>query len=167
MSVISSNNLKQINWSAIIMFALAFWLSGSLILDFVLIPGLSLSGMMAEGGFASAGFLIFGIFNHIELVCAALVLTGFLVFFHYHNLNGTQEKWSIVFASLLLMIAIAYTYVFTPQMTSLGLINWINPNQEMPSAMVSMHESYWFLEAVKFILGITLLKWCYRNSCRI
>lgn len=171
MSVISSNNfkqIKQINWSAIIMFALGFWLSGSLILDFVIIPGLSATGMMASEGFASAGFVIFGIFNRLELVCAALVLTGFLVFFHYHNLREKQEIWSVILASILLVIALAYTYIFTPQMTSLGLnLNWVNPTNQMPSAMISMHEAYWLLEAIKFISGVTLLKWCYRNSCRI
>jgi uncharacterized membrane protein len=170
MSVISSNTFKQINWSATIMFALGFWLSGSLILDFVLIPGLSATGMMSQDGFASAGFLIFGIFNRIELVCAALVLTGFLVFSRYHNLNlnQQQERWSVILASLLLVIALVYTYIFTPQMSSLGLeLNWGNPSTEMPAAMVSMHGVYWILEATKFITGLTLLSWCYRNSCQI
>lgn len=168
MSVISNNSLKQINWSAIIMFALGFWLSGSLLLDFVLIPSLSASGMMAEGGFASAGFVIFGIFNRIELVCASLVLTGFLVFSHYHNFNEKQERWSVILSSLLLVITLAYTYIFTPQMTSLALqLNWVNPTNDMPSAMISMHEAYWILEAIKFIVGATLLKWCYRSSCAI
>jgi uncharacterized membrane protein len=168
MSVISNNTFKQINWSGTIMFALGFWLSGSFVLDFILIPSLSASGMMAEGGFATAGFVIFGIFNRIELVCAALVLTGFLVFFLGHNLNPQQERWSIILASLLLVITLAYTYIFTPQMTSLGLeLNWVNPSNEMPKAMISMHGAYWLLESIKFIGGATLLNWCYRNSCRI
>lgn len=165
---INNNNLKQINWSAVIMFALGFWLSASLLLDFVLIPSLSASGMMAQGGFASAGFIIFGVFNRIELVCAALVLTGFLVFSRDHNLTRKQEIWSVILASLLLLIALSYTYIFTPQMTSLGLnLNWVNPSTEMPSAMISMHEVYWLLESIKFIAGATLLNWCYGKSCRV
>jgi hypothetical protein len=150
------------------MFALGFWLSGSFILDFVLIPSLSASGMMAEGSFATAGFVIFGVFNRIEVLCAALVLTGFLVFSYYHNLDEKQQRWSIILASLLFVITLAYTYIFTPQMTSLGLnLNWVNPSKEMPAAMISMHEAYWLLESIKFIGGATLLNWCYRNSCRI
>lgn len=168
MNTISGNLDKKINWSAMIMFALGFWLSGSFILDFVLIPSLSASGMMAEGGFASAGFVIFGIFNHIEVVCAAIVLTGFLVFSHHHNLSEKQERWSVIIASLLLIITLAYTYIFTPQMTSLGLnLNWLNPSTEMPRAMIPMHAFYWLLETIKFFGGAILLKWCYRNSCRI
>jgi hypothetical protein len=168
MGVISNNILKQINWSAMIMFALGFWLSGSLILDFVLIPGLSASGMMSQGGFAGAGFVIFGIFNRVELVCAALVLTGFLAFSHYHNLSQEQERWSVILASLLFIIALAYTYLFTPQMTSLGLqLNLFNGVNEMSPAMISFHEAYWFLELVKLLSGGTLLSWCYRSSCRV
>ncbi len=168
MGVISNNVLKQINWSAMIMFALGFWLSGSLILDFVLIPGLSATGMMSQSGFAGAGFVIFGIFNRVELVCAALVLTGFLAFSHYHNLSQEQERWSVILASLLLIIALAYTYLFTPQMTSLGLqLNLFNGGNVMSPAMISFHEAYLFLELVKFVSGATLLSWCYRSSCRV
>ena len=58
MNKIFSTTHKQINWSAIILFSLGFWISASLVLDFILIPSLSVSGMMAGTDFASAGFLI-------------------------------------------------------------------------------------------------------------
>lgn len=168
MNVISNNTLKQINWSGMIMFALGFWLSCSFLLDFVLIPSLSASGMMAEDGFASAGFMIFGIFNRIELICASFVLTGFLAFSHYHHFTEKQQRWSVILATVLLLITISYTYLFTPQMTSLGLnLNWVNPSTEMPSVMIPMHIVYWLLESIKFIVGVNLLNLCYRNSCRI
>ena len=80
MNALSVRTLKQISWPTIVMFTLGFWLSGSLILDTVIIPSLLAAGMMAESGFASAGYLLFSIFNHIELVCGALVLTGCLIF---------------------------------------------------------------------------------------
>jgi hypothetical protein len=150
------------------MFTLGFWLSSSLVLDFVLIPGLSATGMMSQGGFASAGFVIFGIFNRVELICAAIALTGFLVFSHYHSLTQQQERWSMILASLLFIIALSYTYLFTPQMTSLGLqLNSFNGVGQMPAAMISFHEAYWFLEFIKLLSCATLLRWCYRNSCSL
>ena len=168
MDAISDRGLKQISWSTVVMFALGFWLSGSLILDSVIIPGLFASGMMSQDGFASAGYLIFGIFNRIELLCAALVLTSFLVFRRNHNLTHEQELWSVVLSVLLLAIATIYTYFLTPQMSGLGLqLNIFEPATKMPAEMISMHWFYWILEASKFIAGATLLRWCYRNSCTL
>ncbi len=168
MSVISNNNFKQINWSATVMFALGFWLSGSIVLDFILIPALSAAGMMSSDGFASAAFILFGIFNHIEILCAAIALTGFLAFSHFHSFSPTQERLAIIIASILLVIALVYTYIFTPQMTSLGLnLNWVNSTTVMSSKMIFMHSAYWVLETIKLVGGATLLNWCYGNSCRI
>ena len=166
MNTISERNGKSLNWTTIVMFTLGFWLSASLILDFVMIPGLSLSGMMNQGGFASAGYLIFGCFNRIELICAALVLTGFLVFRRHHTLIHLQERWSVILAGLLLAITLVYTYILTPQMSGLGLqLNQFATTNTMPPAMISLHWGYWVLETIKFIVGVTLLRWCYRDSC--
>ena len=168
MDAISDRGLKQISWSTVVMFALGFWLSSSLILDSVIIPGLSAAGMMTQEGFASAGYLIFGIFNRIELLCAALVLTSFLVFRRNHNLTSQQESWSILLSVLLLTIAIIYTYILTPQMSGLGLpLNLFEPANTMSAEMISMHWVYWILEGIKFLAGATLLRWCYRNSCTL
>lgn len=156
---------KEINWSAIIIFALGFWLSCSLFLDFVLIPALSASGMMAESGFASAGFLIFSIFNRIELVCASLVLTCGFVFSFRHNFDQKKQGFFITFASFLFLIALAYTYLFTPHLSAWGLcLNPFNPSTSMPPALISWHEGYWILEVLKYGLGITLLRWSYNLS---
>ena len=84
MNAVSDPKLNRINWQTVVMFALGFWLSSSLLIDFLIIPGLSAAGMMTQEGFASAGYLIFGIFNRIELLCAALILTGFLVIRRNH-----------------------------------------------------------------------------------
>jgi hypothetical protein len=85
-----------------------------------------------------------------------------------HYLSGQQQKWSIVLASTLLIIALLYTYLFTPQMSALGLsLSFSTPTQIMPQSMAMMHESYWGLEIVKFLVGATLLRWCYRNSCTL
>ncbi|MEA5533942.1 hypothetical protein [Crocosphaera sp. XPORK-15E] len=168
MNAISERRWKFLSWTSIVMFALGFWLSGSLILDFVVIPGLSLSGMMTQGGFASAGYIIFGLFNRIELVCAALVLTGVLVFRRHHTFINLQERWSIILGSVLLLIALIYTYFLTPEMSGFSLeINPFEATNTMPSTMISLHWSYWILEVIKLIIGGTLLSWCYRGSCEL
>ncbi|MGC1248065.1 MAG: hypothetical protein WA865_17760, partial [Spirulinaceae cyanobacterium] len=113
---------KQVNWPAMIMFALGFWLSSSLLLDLVIIPSLSATGMMTQANFASAGYLMFGIFNRVELVCAALVLTSFLVLGRNHNyFSSDKQRWSIILSTLLLAITLTCTYFLTPQMSGLGL----------------------------------------------
>lgn len=155
---------REINWSAIILFTLGFWLSASFVLDFVLIPALSVTGMMSQGGFASAGFVIFGIFNRVELICASLVLTTALVFRSQHYFTERKQFLSIIFSSVLLVIALAYTYVFTPHLTAWGLcLDQFSATQAMPKSMISWHEGYWFLELIKYALAGTLLRWSYQG----
>lgn len=158
------HHYKPINWSAIILFTLGFWLSSSFVLDFVLIPSLSVTGMMSDGDFASAGFVIFGVFNRVELICASLVLTTALVFGSQHYFTQRKQVLSIVFSLILLIIALAYTYVFTPHLTAWGLcLNQFNPSQMMPEGMISWHKGYWVLELVKYALAGTLLRWSYQG----
>ncbi len=166
MNSLSERGLNKIDWPTLVMFVLGFWLSASLLLDLVIIPGLLASGMMTESGFASAGYVIFGIFNRIELLCAAIVLSGALIFRRNHSLTHFHENWSVVLAGVLLAIALVFTYILTPEMSSLGLqLNLLN--NAMPSGMIPLHWGYWLLEAVKLLAGVILLRWCYRDSCRL
>jgi hypothetical protein len=146
------------------MFALGFWLSSSLILDFVIMPGLSAAGMMTQSSFAAAGYSIFWTFNRIELLCAALVLASLLALRGSSNLYRQVRRWSIFLAVLLLAIALIYTYIMTPQMSALALqLNLLEPTTGMPAGMLQMHEGYWVLEAIKLAAGTTLLGWCYSD----
>jgi Domain of unknown function (DUF4149) len=168
MNSIPDRRLEQVNWSIIVMFVLAFWLSSSVLLDFVIMPSLFSTGMMTQIGFVSAGYSIFSIFNRIELLCAALVLTGSLVFIRYHKLTLAQERWSTVLSGTLLAIALIYTYILTPQMSALGLqLDLFQIPSTMPSAMLLMHQGYWILEIIKLAIGTILLRWCYKNSCTL
>ncbi len=155
-------SVKRPTWQTIIMFALGFWLSSSLILDFVIMPGLSAAGMMTQSSFAAAGYSIFWTFNRIELLCAALVLASLLALRGPSNLYHQVRRWSIFLAVLLLAIALIYTYIITPQMSALALqLNLLEPTTGMPAGMLQMHEGYWVLEAIKLAAGTTLLGWCY------
>lgn len=165
MSAFSSVQVKQPAWQTIILFTLAFWLSSSLILDLVIMPGLYASGMMTQTGFATAGYMIFWIFNRIELVCAALVLTGTLALNRTQTQAENRRRPAILLSIILLTVALVCTYTLTPQMSALGLnLNLFEPVAEVPGTMNLLHQSYWMLEVVKLGAGATMLGWCYRQK---
>lgn len=150
-------------WQAIVTVALIFWLSGSLILDFVIMPSLYISGMTSSSGFAAAGNLIFWGFNRVELICAASAATGLMVL---NNLAGSSKRsrTAIVLSLILLAIALIDTYALTPHMSALGMqLNLFEPAAEVPSGMNLLHQGYFGLEALKLGICATLLGWCYRN----
>jgi len=168
MQATSPRNSNSMNWSTAIMLALGFWLSGSLVFDFLVVPGMLTTGMMNEPGFASAGYVIFGAFNHIEVLCAATVLAGCLVYRYGSNVTTSITLKSVAIATGLLAITLAYTYVLTPQMSSMGMsLDLFATAKVMPASMLPMHVAYWSLEAAKLILGVSLLRSFYRNSCSL
>jgi len=164
MAAISGVELKRPVWQTTGIFTLAFWLSSSLILDLVIMPSLYATGMMTQAGFATAGYSIFWIFNRIELVCAALVLTSILAAQSTQQ-PSFKENRSIILSVILLGIALIYTYFLTPEMSALGLqLNLFDSTTVIPANMNQMHIGYWLLEALKLIGCSTLLGLCYRNS---
>ena len=163
-TLMSNFAMRRPGWQTAIVFTLAFWLSSSLLLDLIVMPSLYATGMMSQPGFAAAGYVLFWLFNRIELLCAALVLTGLFV------LRRTQDSYhrkgflGVVLAAILLAIALIYTYVLTPQMSGLGVqLNLFNQVLEVPATMNQLHSSYWGLEMLKFATGGWLLSLCYRN----
>jgi hypothetical protein len=156
------------DWNIVVMGVLGFWLSASLMLDLIIVPVLSATGMMADTGFISAGYVLFSVFNRVELVCAGLVLTAFFMFREQNRFGDRQGLNALVLASGLLNIALLYTYVVTPQLSGWGIeMESMTALGTMPSAMVWWHGCYWALEAVKFAFGLTLWRWCYQKNCAI
>ena len=166
MQATSPRNSK-IDWSTIIMFALGFWLSSSFIFDFLVVPGMLTTGMMSESGFASAGYVIFGSFNHLEVLCAASVLAGCFVYRYGYGLKSKISNKSMAIATVLFAIALAYTYIFTPLMSSAGMPLDMFVPEATSSSMTGMHVVYWSLEVIKLVAAAVLLRTFYRNSCSI
>jgi len=165
MTAISIAKFKRPKWQAIAIFTLAFWLSSSLILDLVIMPGMYAAGMMTQPGFATAGYSIFWVFNRIELLCAALELTGVLVLYNSQAEPSRNSRLTVILSALLLAIALAYTYGLAPVMSTLGLqLDLFEPAATIPAAMNQMHGSYWFLELTKMAAAGTLLTSLYRNQ---
>jgi hypothetical protein len=146
------------------MLTLSFWLSGSLLLDWVFMPSLYLSGMMTQTGFATAGYLLFWNFNRIELVSAALVMTGVLVVRTKVQANRWQ-RGAVILSLLLLAVSLIETYLLTPQMCATGLnLNLFESAVEVPTTMNQLHMTYWILETCKLVAGGTLLSWWFRQQ---
>lgn len=165
MTAASSIELKRPIWQSIVMLTLGFWLSGSLVLDWVIMPSLYVSGMMTQSGFATAGYLIFWNFNRIELLAAALVLTGVLVLGRTEFAANNWRRGAIVLSLLILAISILDTYFLTPQMCAAGLqLNLFESAKEISARMSQLHVGYWVMEAVKLVAGGTLLGWCFRQQ---
>jgi hypothetical protein len=162
MNTISKIEFKQPNWQAAILLTLGFWLSASLILDWVIMPSLYVSGMLTQASFSTAGYVIFWNFNRLELLSAAVVLTGVLV------TNKTQTQWHmkcIILSVLLLAIALLDTYFLTPQMCATGAnFNLFALETTIPATMNLLHGSYFVLEAIKLAVGGALFNWCWRQQ---
>lgn len=153
MAIASRANIKSVNWHKTLILVLAFWISSSVLLDFIVMPSLFAAGMMTQPGFASAGYGIFWIFNRLELLCAASVLTALLV---RQSIEKTPISLSL--AGILFAITIALTYFLSPQMSAIGLnLNLFEPAQ-IPAGMDQLHVTYWVLEAAKLIAGGWLIK---------
>ncbi len=155
---------KLFNWQVIVTLTLATWLGASLLLDFVIMPGLYLSGMMTQADFPMAGYLIFSTFNRFELLCAAFVLTGVLVLCRTTGQFATTGRTGIILSLFLMATALIYTYSLTPEMTALGAeFNLFDPAPIIPAGMEQLHQSYWGLEAMKLVVAGILLVLCDRH----
>jgi hypothetical protein len=165
MGTISHRNYNVINWSAVVMITIAFWLSAITVLDLVIIPSLSSVGMMSDASFASVGYVLFGVFNHLEIVCAAIILTGVL---SYHHLLHRYNYRSISLAVTLLLITLIDTYLLTPNMSGLGLsLNFFETESIMSAPMMYLHQGYWFLELIKLFSCLFILRYCYQQESKI
>lgn len=162
MNSLSTPHLKATNWMALVLVALMFWFSSSLLLDLVIMPGLFVSGMMSQPGFGSAGYGLFWIFNRLELVCAALILTGLLAHRQRYTVegivvSGLRSRWAMEVALGLLAIGLVFTYLLTPAMGALGVdLNPFASRFALPVGMDQLHALYFALEGLK-LLGCGLL----------
>ena len=121
---------------------------------------------MQQPGFASTSYSLFWVFNRVEILCAALMLTGLLALHQRRSqfditVSGSRSRWALMIASGLLGIALIYTYLLTPEMSALGLT--LNNAAEVPAIMGWMHAAYLSLEAMKLAATGFLIQLCYRD----
>jgi hypothetical protein len=164
MNAISNLQLKQSTWQTAIMLTLGFWLSASLVLDWVIMPSLYLAGMMNEANFATAGYTIFWNFNRLELLSAAVILTAVLA---VGQAKSNRGLGNIFLSSLLLTVAVVDTYFLTPQMCAVGSHLSLFAAHAVPETMNLLHGGYFMLEVLKLVAGAILLNRCWLESCQV
>jgi magnesium-transporting ATPase (P-type) len=175
---LAKNNLR--GWSTTVAAVVGFWLSATLLIDFTIMPSMYLSGMMSTTNFGAVGYTLFSVFNRIELICAAMVLSAGMWMMQSGSYSEKQKIEVGFSAVVLLAIALCYTFVLTPQMGGLAidlhpidgrdLLNGGLENLQMhstisavPEGMNQMHVVYWGLEALKITSMATLLGFAYRQ----
>lgn len=150
-------------WQTLVIAALVFWLSSSLILDTIIMPSMYAAGMMKTSGFATAGYSIFWLFNRVEVLSAGLILTGVLALKFLFTSSQSASR-ALVLAAALLAIATTATYILTPQMSALGLqLNPLETEALVPASMDVLHGEYFGLEILKFVFGLLLLQVCVKG----
>ena len=77
--------------------------------------------------------------------------------------SGSRSRWALLTSGVLLAIAFAYTYFFTPQLSALGLNLSGGLFEPAPAEMGVLHLAYWGLETVKLLGAAFLIKLCYRD----
>ncbi|NEQ99039.1 MAG: hypothetical protein F6K30_20360 [Cyanothece sp. SIO2G6] len=127
-------------------------------------PTLYAAGMMTSPNFATAGYSMFWIFNRIEILWAALVLTGAIGWSWYNCPKSIGVK-AIVMAIAMMTIVIASAYWITPLMGALSLnLNGLETVETVPAAMNWMHGGYFGLECLKLSLGLGLGIMCCQQE---
>jgi Domain of unknown function (DUF4149) len=168
-------------WLTAIAGVLGFWLSATLLIDFTVMPSMYFSGMMNTPNFGAVGYTLFSVFNRIELLCGAVALSAGLWLWQSNVMDSKQKMEVGVSSFILLLIALCYTFVLTPQMGGLSInLNMLDSAsvvngglenlqmhstvvQDAPPGMNQMHVIYWVLEALKITLMATVLGTTYRR----
>ena len=165
-----STAARPTRWVGAVLFALMFWFSSSLLMDFVIMPGLFVGGMMSQPDFGPAGYAMFWVFNRIELLCVGVILTGLLVARHTQArreqdviASGLRSRWATEIAIALLAITLVLTYAIAPAMAALGASLDPFATAAVPAAMDEMHGLYFGLEALKLVGCGALLSLFYRD----
>jgi hypothetical protein len=157
-SLQNNRSIDKNRWQNLAIVSLGFWISASLILDLVVMPTLWATGMMEGSGFASAGYSIFWLFNRVELVCAATILSSIWAIKNIDRSSVYAQREMLAGAAMLFAIAIVYTFVLTPYMGGLGInLDLFATTKSIPVGMERMHSIYWVLETTKLGIATMLL----------
>lgn len=124
---------------------------------------------MTAPGFASAGYSLFELFNHVEMLLSGLILTSVLAMRQGRtdnsvNVSGSRSRWALMLASSLVVISLTFRYLLTPYMGGMGIVlDMPGTIHIIPNVMSWMHGAYWLLEATKMVMLGFLLRLCYSD----
>ena len=152
------SQVEQSSWAKYLLFVLLGWLGATMALDFVVMPSLYLTGMMTSTDFAGAGYVLFGVFNHMEVLAGAAVLTGLLVLLSEGALRAYSHAETVIQGLTLMTIALFYTYCLTPAMSALVLSIDGSQLVEVTHAMNILQAEYWGLEVIKLTVLVLFVR---------
>ena len=164
--MLSQNTSSRSNWLPWILSIVGFWLSGNLVIDFLVMPVMQVSGMTTQADFASAGYAMFWSFNRIELLCAAMILTGVFALRRRRGefdvcQSGSRCRWALMLGLALLCLTLVDTYVLAPQMSAMAIsLNAFNEGAIAPS-LNGLHGAYFLLEILKLTSLALLAQLCF------
>ena len=133
-------------WLYSLSLVLAFWVGGTLAIDFVVMPSLANAGMMTSADFIPAGFSLFHRFNGAEVILGSLMLTGTLALLTQNQVP--HRKRLGLLSGILFLIPCLYFYYLSPQLAGLGLTHNLSQGV-IPAEMESMQSIYWVLDGLK------------------
>lgn len=167
--MLSQNTASRPQWLPWLLAIAGFWLSSNLVIDFLVMPVMQVSGMTTQTEFASVGYTLFWSFNRLELLCAAGLVTGVLALrrqpqeFEIGN-SGSRCRWAVLLGLVLLSLTLIDTYMLSPEMSAMALpLDWLESRPALDPAMNWMHGAYWSLEAVKLASLGLLARLCYAD----
>ena len=154
MFMFAQTNLSRTAWTPWVLAIATFWLSSNLLLDFLVMPVMYISGMATDSNFAVAGYSLFWSFNRVELLCAAVLLTGILALHHRPQefevcRGGSRCRWALAFGIALLGVILVDVYILTPQMSATAFALEGTRQSALTPVMTGMHSLYWLLESCK------------------
>ncbi len=164
--MLSQNTSSRSSWLPWLLTIAGFWLSSNVVIDFLVMPVMQVSGMTAQAEFASAGYTLFWSFNRLELLCAAMLLTGVLALRSQPGefdivSSGSRCRWALAIGLGLLSLTLADTYLLTPEMGAMALsLDWLSSSAIAPT-MNWLHGTYFSLEALKLLCLGFLVRLCY------
>ncbi|RZM78735.1 DUF4149 domain-containing protein [Leptolyngbya iicbica] len=152
--MLSQSNFSRPTWTPWVLAIAAFWLSSNLLLDFLVMPIMYVSGMAADSNFAIAGYSLFWSFNRVELLCAAVLLTGILAMQHRPQEfevchSGSRCRWALACGIALLGLILADAYILAPQMSAMAFDLENARQSAFAPVMAGMHSLYWLSEICK------------------
>jgi hypothetical protein len=152
--MLSQSKFSRPAWTPWVLAIAAFWLSSNLLLDFLIMPIMYVSGMATDSNFAVAGYSLFWSFNRVELLCAAILLTGALAMRHRPQEfevchSGSRCRWTVALGIALLGLILVDAYFLAPQMSAMAFELENARQSALTPVMPGMHSLYWLLEVCK------------------
>lgn len=147
---------------------LLVWLGACTLVDGVMMPTMSASGMAKQSGFAAAGYQFFSTFNQLELLAGAIALTGVLVAWKQDVFREGAAKLSLMLASGLLVVAGIDT-LLTPYISGVALnLDTLPATVSMAAPlsadMMMLQGAYWGVEVVKIAIALSMLVLCWQTT---